>query len=903
MKLPANLSGLLAVLLAAAMVFAPAVVSAPLDQSEERVHRLLAAGDYLKAREVAEDAVNRAQIRWGTVHPSYALAIATLADIQVRLHDDFAQAERHYRYSLETSEAAFGSNDPRIGRLLSGLAQLYLAEQRSAEADALLRQALQIFERSGQHELEIARILQKIGGIANEEGRLKEARALFERSLETIGSMSGGDRPDAAESWAGLAHAHYVERRYDEAARLLERGLAIREKALGPLHPDVGWSLNMLGAVRFTQGLYEKAEPLWKRALEIRVRSLGSDHGHVVTQHNNLGALFSSKGALAKSLHHYRAAATILARRERSLREGSRWKTEIDWSARLTLGNLVSVAWRLADQQPANHERLAAETFELAQWLDMSRSSRALAQMSARLPTNAQVPSRWVRDSQSLVRTRLDLETKLTRALTADRRNEETIGRLRAALRKIDGIQDSYDRLKERLETNFDGPVGDVMKRFSRQFDRSRGLAAPEPVDLGNVQRVLAADEALVRYLVLEDQSFVWVATKEHLRWRRIPIGREELALNIGRLRRSLDQPGSGRGAVPLSPPAGGSFDLALAHSLYLDLWAPIEKAVQGKGQVLVAPSGPLTGMPFQVLVTEAPGDALGATATETYRKAEWLIRDHALSTLPFAGALTLLRSMPEGAQAPKAFFGMGDPLFGPCPMDRPQAAEPQIATNVPLPNEMYRGLNPDVGKLCGLAQLPEARDELVMAAASTGAGKYELLMGADASEAALKARSEDGSLASYRVLHFATHGIVAGEIEGYAEPGLALAVPTQPTRADDGYLAASEIADLKLHAEWVILSACNTAAGERPGAEALSGLASSFIYAGAKALLVSHWAVHSDAAVELTTRTLKAVGDGRGLRRSEALRRAMLSMIDEGTYADANPARWAPFSLIGDGR
>ncbi len=110
--------------------------------------------------------------------------------------------------------------------------------------------------------------------------------------------------------------------------------------------------------------------------------------------------------------------------------------------------------------------------------------------------------------------------------------------------------------------------------------------------------------------------------------------------------------------------------------------------------------------------------------------------------------------------------------------------------------------------------------------------------------------------------MHFATHGLVAGDLSGLAEPALVLTPPAAPTDADDGLLTASEIAALKLNAEWVVLSACNTAAGEGEGAEALSGLARAFFYAGARALLVSHWAVYSQAATELTTTTFAMLAD-----------------------------------------
>jgi CHAT domain-containing protein len=173
-------------------------------------------------------------------------------------------------------------------------------------------------------------------------------------------------------------------------------------------------------------------------------------------------------------------------------------------------------------------------------------------------------------------------------------------------------------------------------------------------------------------------------------------------------------------------------------------------------------------------------------------------------------------------------------------------------------------------------------------------------------------------------MLHFATHGVMAGQIgavrkpdttmpkatgaedELMQEPGLILTPPSTATEEDDGYLSASEIASLKLDADWVILSACNTAAGGAANAEALSGLARAFIYAGARALLVSHWAVESEATVKLVTAAIdemaRGAKAGKAVGRAEAMRRAMLSLIDRGSTGEAHPAYWAPFVVVGEG-
>src|SRR5205085_1346970 len=126
---------------------------------------------------------------------------------------------------------------------------------------------------------------------------------------------------------------------------------------------------------------------------------------------------------------------------------------------------------------------------------------------------------------------------------------------------------------------------------------------------------------------------------------------------------------------------------------------------------------------------------------------------------------------------------------------------------------------------------LPDTADELCAAAAALNLSPEDILLGANATEATVKRLSASGELAKYRVVHFATHGTLAGEIESTTEPGLILTPPQQQTETDDGYLSASEIMSLKLDADWVILSACNTAASGAKDSEALSGLARAFIY------------------------------------------------------------------------
>ena len=178
---------------------------------------------------------------------------------------------------------------------------------------------------------------------------------------------------------------------------------------------------------------------------------------------------------------------------------------------------------------------------------------------------------------------------------------------------------------------------------------------------------------------------------------------------------------------------------------------------------------------------------------------------------------------------------------------------------------------------------------------------------GDKATEKMVKDFSAAGTLVQARIVHFATHGLLGGETEmlgaSKAEPALLLTPPNQPTEADDGLLTASAVAQLRLNADWVVLSACNTAAGDgdTTGTEALSGLARAFFYAGARALLVSHWAVDSEATVKLVTKTFDELKRDNRIGRAEALRRSMRALIGSGG-GNAHPANWAPFVVAGEG-
>jgi CHAT domain-containing protein len=419
----------------------------------------------------------------------------------------------------------------------------------------------------------------------------------------------------------------------------------------------------------------------------------------------------------------------------------------------------------------------------------------------------------------------------------------------------------------------------DVIKRFPEYSS----LVQPWPLTVAQTQKLLKEDEALVAIQTGPESSLVWAVTAHGTDWVEIEAGDAALAVEVKALRAGLEPAADGQPA---------SFDIARAHRLYQVLLAPLSQALSGKNHVMVVAPGPLSSLPFQVLVTEPPRP--GLSQAEALKDAQWLIRKHALSVLPSVQSLSALRKLAAAGFAVKPYFGIGDPeLGGSAPV--PQNARGKIKEEVSLAALYRNGRGTaDLPLLQTLAPLPETVGELRRVARSLGASEDSVVVG----EAATKARLFATPLQDYRILHFATHGLVAGDLSGLQEPALVLTLPPQPAKAEDALLTASEVATLQLNADWAVLSACNTASGDKVGADALSGLARAFFFAGARALLVSHWAVDSEAAVSLTTRTFGFLAQAPQMRRAEAFQRAMLTLIAEGRP----PTYWAPFVIVGDG-
>lgn len=330
-------------------------------------------------------------------------------------------------------------------------------------------------------------------------------------------------------------------------------------------------------------------------------------------------------------------------------------------------------------------------------------------------------------------------------------------------------------------------------------------------------------------------------------------------------------------------------FDVAAASELYQRLLVPIKGVTAGKTHLIFAAGGVLGQIPFGVLLTQP---ATSQPAPTLNAQAPWLIRQAAITHVPSLSAWTAVKQLAKTASAPDSLAAWGDPQFG----GKAPAALTRASPSLDLE---------DTGtalRYGDIPALPETRDELLAIARALKADpQRDLHLGDGATKASVLQSNRSGELLKKKVIAFATHGLMAGDLPKLTQPALALAGTGNEVADPLGaLLTLDEVLGLKLNADWVVLSACNTAASDGKGEEALSGLARGFFYAGSRSLLVTHWAVESESAKQLTTATFDHYTQNPQARKAESLRQAMLKVMANPKFS--HPAFWAPYALVGDG-
>ena len=818
-------------------------------------------GRYAEAESLHQRSLAIREKVLGPEHPDTAASLDNLAI----LYDEqgrYATAEPLYKRSLAIKEKALGPEHRDVADSLNNLAGLYVEQGRYADAEPLHQRSLAIREKAfGPEHRDVSDSLNNLAELYVEQGRYADAEPLHQRSLAIRTKALGPEHPDVGESLNNLATLYNKQGRYAEAELLYQRSLAIWEKVLGPEHRDVADSLDGLGGVYQTQGRYADAEPLYQRSLAIYEKALGPEHPLVAAGLDHFARLYGAQGRYADALAPSHRGYQILRQRFALGAGEDVGQLAEQKSNRDRFTSHIRLLSDLGD--PA----LGGEAFAAAQLAQASSVGQSVAQMATRFASRSDALAQLIRARQDTVNRLARAEKNLLQAISQppDKRdlNREAVER--------QSVADLAKLLAEQTKT--------IATRFP-QYD---ALVSAAPIAAEEVKQLLRPREALVVYLVSDNGCFAWVVTRAGLVFRRINIAPKELNAQVARLRERLD---------PQLNPTLAAFDVAAAHQLYQSIFASLEPALVGVKHVILVPDGALQSLPFAVLVAR-----IAAKSART----SWLADRYAFSVVPSVAALRALRTFSRSKPGKEPFIGFGNPLLeGEVGGQRRLAARALFDTDTSSVQQVSASGTIGIANVEAIRRfppLPETAEELRAAAAILHAAATSYFQGAQATETRVK----QTALAQYRVVSFATHGAIAGEMSGVAEPGLILTPPAKGTELDDGYLTASEAAQLKLNADWVLLSACNTAAPDgTPGAEGLSGLAKGFFYAGARSLLVSNWAVASQPTVALTTGMLRRYAADPALGKAEALRQAMLQLRANPKYA--HPLFWAPFVVVGEG-
>jgi CHAT domain-containing protein len=868
-----------------------------------------AQGRLLLAEERFLEALGLQEKRHGRDSLYVASTLNNLGELR-RLQGRLQEAEQLARRTLVIREKALGPDHADVAASLNNLALVFTRQGRASEAEGLLVRALAIQEKAfGPDHPTVAIALNNLADAKAHAGRKKEAEGLFRRSLAIRERSLGANHLDVAVSLDNLVALISDDERFSEAEGLARRSLTIREDALGKLHPLVASSLNNLAVVLDNVGRAKDAAPLLKRALEIRLSALGEVHPDVANSFNNLGAHYLDSKDWQQAYDAFvRASAILIGRGTGEAGEGQTADLKAYGGTNPFPGSIVA-AYQLAETSDSQKAiALRSRAFEAAQWTGDEQAARAIAGMSARIAAGSGDLSARVRQRQDLGEQALAVDRLIISVISQPNaaRNAQTEQALRAK------ASDIANQIRE------------LDRSIAAQFPDYAWLVTKNPVSIEEVQSRLSPNEGLLLFATTSRFTFVWTVTRADVRWHAASIGAKQLAETINILRCGLDWEAWMETANACAEklgrdraPAAGDhlpFDLDRAFGLYQALLEPVAKDIEGKELILV-PSGSLATLPFQVLLTEKPASAAGR---QDLAKAPWLVKRFATTVLPSVSSLKALRQVAQRSKAPKPFIGFGNPLLSgnaTSAFDADRAAQARLRQSCgagPEPRTSQSaqrgrrsvaalsGGTADIEQLKHLAPLPETAIELCLVANSFAPIKGDVYLGKEATEAAIKSLSESGRLEQYRMLHFATHGALSGQVRGSIEPGLVLTPPAAATQADDGYLSSSEISGLKLNADWVVLSACNTAGSEASNSEAFSGLARAFFYAGTRALLVSHWPVNSDAAVAITTGATSAMTSDPEIGPAEALRRSISTLAAKGGE-HAHPSVWAPFVLVGN--
>lgn len=610
----------------------------------------------------------------------------------------------------------------------------------------------------------------------------------------------------------------------------------------------------------------ELAAPLFERVTAANIKTFGDGHFFSAQAQGLQGVALWRQGAQEskqKALQLLKSSVNALvSTRNLDYLDQVGIRPEI---RQLIIGTYIEAAAELDSQS-------VLQALGLADWLRAGAVQEALTDAAVRSAANTQGLAELVRQEQDAKN-----EIRAVRAyLQGEAGNaSSTLPEVAAQMReRINQLE------KERLQ---------YQAQIKATFPDYERLVRPLPPNLDEIAKKLTNNEALL--VVMPDATGVnvWavkqVDGKPQAKFHRAILTEAQITRNVDVLRQSLESLGTQGRVLP--------FNDRLAQETYKALISPLEDLLNDRSQWIVAASGPLARLPFAVLQTSVKRN--GA-------QSDWLIQKASLTQVPSVSSWLSLRGLTRRKLPDQPLMAWGDPVFDPTSN---RANVNGIVRKVNFTRAAKRDIEAEEmngAKIYhSMPALPETREELNdLAKALRADTTNDLIVGDKATRESVLKANTSGQLSNKKVIVFATHGLMAGDLPKLLEPALAMSADGSEMKNPlSPLLTLEDVLGLKLNADWVVLSACNTAAADGKGEEALSGLARGFFYAGSRSLLVTHWAVESNSAKELTTRTFMHFTQFPNAPKSESLREAMLQVMSDPRYG--HPAFWAPYALVGD--
>lgn len=770
-------------------------------------------------------------------------------------------------------ETLVDARERQFGRSWSISASTQLADQQIAagqyaQAEMTLRDAFQWGKQLGLNDNQLLNIYGSMSWLRSATGAFDQAISQARRNEQIV--LDQG-LPKGSPSWVytqvAWMNALVGADRWGEAVQRMD---AMDQEVRRVQTKSSLIHQTWLRAVMYMQtGRYTQSKRLFGLTMKFHEENYGEAHYFTAFTRGLYASLLMRTGEVAESRQQFERAFLNITSPDTLTGDFTEDAVRLKLK-RLIFQNYIELLSRTASTNPAD----AATIFQMADHMNASSVQQALTDAAVRSATRVPGLSDVIRDDQNAKNEIAALLSYLSgQGIEGEaRRNPQVVTQMRARMRELEVQRREY---KQKIQ-----------KSFPEYF----ALIQPKPPSAADIARQLQPDEVFMAAVPVAEQTFVWLIDAQgQIRFHRWQAGENQTEALIARVRKTLDVAGLGAQAP--------TFDAEASHQIYKGLMGPVEDMLQGKKHLVFSSSGALAKIPLAVLLRE-PASSRDAA------KMAWLIKDLAVSQVPTAsGWMSLKKSAPVPFST-QPMMAWGDPVF-----DLKMASAHGTGASGTRALEQLRSVQQNSGLdrpvedsqsiYSRIPPLPETRDEVMQLAKILNSDPAkDLRLGAQATRESVLESSRSGALQKKQIIVFATHGLLAGDLPDLNQPALAMAA--NPNPKDSPLLTLEDVLGLKLNADWVVLSACNTAGEDGKAQEALSGLARGFFFAGSRSLLVTHWSVESESAMLLTTKTFEAYKKETAIRRAEAIRQAMLQVM--GIDKFAHPTYWAPYALVGEG-